>query len=93
MHLSHSLYRKRVRQEYQKLQSTKRSRQLSDVRTELQRNREYRETLYTTVKVGESSFTHPLSPENCVSVDLPRNVTLGEWVELILSLTTPPVCV
>ena len=85
-----------MRQEYQKLQSTKRSRQLSDVRSELQRNREHIESLYTSPVTGQGSFAPPLQPESCLNVDLPRKIMLG--VSLLngktqcirVSLTTIP---
>ncbi len=78
LHLSHSLYRKRLRTEYQKLQSSKRSKQLSCVRDDLQRNRAYQDSLYGPPTETTPTFATPLPPENCTSLDLPLKATLGE---------------
>lgn len=90
--LSHSSYRKRVRQEYQRLCQAKRAKTSSRVKSELQENKKFVEK--STQDVPSEPTIKPLPPESCVDVELPRKVSIGfmsqtgktQYIKIPLSL-------
>ena len=73
--LSHSSYRKRVRQEYQRLQQSKRARLVAVLKTELQENRREIQSSLATRRQEAPVASSPLPPQCCSNVELPRKVT------------------
>ena len=78
-YLSHTNYKKRVRQEYMNLQSSKKVKLSAGVKTEIVSNRDFirkfHSELPSTPKKPKSDA--PLVPTNCTNIDLPCKVTLG----------------
>lgn len=79
MHLSYSQFQKKVRQELQRIQGARRDKLLSTIEVELQANKTFLEQIeikYDPTNM-EDRFSKPLPPESCMSLDLPRKVTIG----------------
>ena len=83
-YLSHTNYKKRVRQEYVNLQGSKRSKLSASVKTEIQDNHkiilEFHTKLQQQSSKPEATTTaskKPLPPINCMDIDLPSSVSLG----------------
>ena len=86
--LSHSKFRKRVREEYQKLQHAKRAKVTATFKTKMHENRAYIEEFHKnppsllsppfvmSVSDHERSIK-PRPPINCKNVELPRKVSIG----------------
>ena len=86
--LSHSKFRKRVREEYQKLQHAKRAKVIANFKTKLHENRLYIEEFhkspplrlslpYVTSASDHERSVKPRPPIDCKNVELPRKVSLG----------------
>lgn len=76
MFLSHSSFRKRVKQEYTRLCQAKRAKVLSDVRSEIQENRVLLQQLVQEHASRTPPPVKPLPPELCSGVELVRNVSI-----------------
>lgn len=84
-YLSHTNYKKRVRQEYVNLQGSKRLKFSASVKTEILENHTLIRKFYAGIATPKKSKTpaaassskKPLLPINCMDIDLPANVSLG----------------
>jgi histone-lysine N-methyltransferase EZH2 len=87
-YLSHTNYKKRVRQEYVNLQGSKRLKFSASVKTELLENHNFikkfhseaatpRKSKSAAAASSASSSKKPLLPINCMDIDLPASVCLG----------------
>lgn len=77
MFLSHSTFRKRVKQEYTRLCQAKRAKILSDVRSEIHENRSLLQQLVQDHASRTPPPVKPLPPELCSGVELVRNVSIN----------------
>lgn len=77
MFLSHSSFRKRVKQEYTKICQSKRAKMLSDVRSEMQENRTLLQRLVKERESGTPPPVRPLPPESCAGVELLRSASIS----------------
>ena len=86
--LSHTRFRKRVREEYQKLQQAKRAKVTANLKTKMHENRLYIEEFhsdppsllslpYVTSATEHERSVKPRPPISCKNVELPRKVSLG----------------
>lgn len=79
-HLSYTNYKKRVRQEYVNLQSSKRVKLTASVRTEIEENHAFIRQFHTAQaprRTTGSTSDKPLLPISCMNIDLPCKVSLG----------------
>ena len=76
MFLSHSTFRKRVKQEYTKICQAKRTKVLSTVRSELQENRVLMQQLVRDHVSRAPPPVKPLPPQSCAGVELPRSISI-----------------
>ncbi len=78
-YLSHTNYKKRVRQEYITLQSSKKIKFSASVKTEVEKNHEFIRQFHSELSSSpkESKSDTPLIPTNCTNIDLPCKVSLG----------------
>ena len=74
--LSHSSFRKRVKQEYTKVCQAKRAKILSDVRQEMQENRTLIQRLIREQEAWPTPPVKPLPPETFAGMEHLRNVSI-----------------
>ena len=77
MFLSHSTYRKRVKQEFTRICQAKRAKLLSDVRSAMQENRALLQKLAKEREERPAPAVKPLPPEPCVGMELLRSVSVS----------------
>lgn len=79
-YLSHTNYKKRVRQEYVNLQGSKQVKLSSTIRTDIEQNHKVIKQFHTEMahkKSTTAATSKPLLPINCMDIDLPCSVSLG----------------
>jgi histone-lysine N-methyltransferase EZH2 len=75
--LSHSTYRKRVKQEYTRICQAKRAKLLSDLRSEMQENRVFLRQLAKEREARPPPAVKPLPPEPCAGMEPLRSVSVS----------------